>query len=321
MKKVVILFILAMLMLTACSQQATPTQTDSEMATKVAQILTNMPTATGQGPKGTTTTPGLPTLAVTATKPPANATQVSSPTVAPVATQAASATALPPTATATPEVKATATKPAPSNTPSGPTATQVAGDPRNNLGSPTWTDKMDNGNNWPTGTDPAGYTDIVFNDGFMELSGLQAIDGWRLTHKQFENAYLEMTVNSGACLPKDRYGLIVRVPNAAQANRGYMFVFTCDGSFAIRKWDGPSNTMSNLVNWKANAAIKKGANQVNRMGVKLDGSKLSMYANGVLVGEAEDATWSAGVFGIFAGAHESSEYTLKVDEVSYWELP
>jgi hypothetical protein len=318
MKKVVILIILAVLVLAACTQQATPTQTDSEMATKVAQILTNMPTATGQGPKSTSTTPGLPTIAVTATKPPADVTQAPSPTTA---APEATATQVPPTPTGTPEVTATATQPAPTNTPSGPTATTVAGDPRNNLGSPTWTDNMNNGNNWPTGTDPSGYTTIDFNNGFMELTGLQAIDGWRLTHKQFGDAYLEMTVNSGTCLPKDRYGVIVRVPNAALADRGYMFVFTCDGKFAIRKWDGPSNSMTNLVNWKANAAIKSGANQINRMGVKLEGSKLALYANGVLVGEAVDTTWSSGVFGIFAGAHESNEYTLKVDEISYWELP
>lgn len=316
MKKVVILIVLAILVLTACSQQATPTQTDSEMATKVAQILTNMPTATGQGPKSTSTTPGLPTIAVTATKPPADATQAPNPTAAApeaTATQAPSATPVPPTATAT--------QPAPSNTPSGPTATTVAGDPRANLGNPTWTDKMDNGNNWPTGTDPSGYTAIDFNNGLMELTGLQAIDGWRLTYKKFGDAYLEMTVDSGSCLPKDRYGVIVRVPNSSQANRGYLFVFTCGGNFAIRKWDGPSNAMTNLVNWKANAAIKSGANQTNRMGVKLEGSKLALYANGVLVGEAQDDTWSAGVFGIFAGSHESNEYTIKVDEISYWELP
>jgi hypothetical protein len=318
MKKVVILIILAVLVLTACAQQATPTQTDSEMATKVAQILTNMPTATGQGPKEATTSTCLPTIALTATKPPADATQVASPTkAAPAATAtlAPSDTPVPPTST--PE--ATATQPEATKTPSGPTATPVTGDPRNGLGNPTWTDNMDNGNNWPTGVDPAGYTTIDFNNGYMELTGLQSIDGWRLTHKSFANAYIEMTVNTGSCLPKDRYGLIARVPNAAKADRGYMFVFTCDGQFAIRKWDGPANVMTNLVNWKANAAIKSGANQTNRMGVMLVGSKLSLYANGVLVGEAQDSTWSEGVFGIFVGAHESSEYTVKVDSVSYWE--
>ncbi len=321
MKKVVILIVLAVLVLSACAQQATPTQTDSEMATKVAQILTNMPTATGQGPKDMPTTTSLPTLEITGTKPPADATLAPSETAAPVATQEPSATPVPPTATAAPEVTATATQAVPTQTPSGPTATPVTGDPRNGLGNPTWTDNMDNGNNWPTGVDPAGYTSIEFSNGFMELTGLQSIDGWRLTHKSFGDAYLEMTVNSGSCLAKDRYGLIARVPNAAQADRGYMFVFTCGGQFAIRKWDGPANTMTNLVNWKANAAIKSGANQTNRMGVMLVGSKLSLYANGVLVGEAQDSSWSEGVFGIFAGAHESNEYTVKVDSVSYWEQP
>jgi len=315
MKRVVIVMILAGLVLAACSQPVTPTASDSEMATKVAQVLTNMPTATGQGPKVTTTTPGIPTLAMTATKSAQTTPAGSATTAPPEPTQA-------PTQAATETVALpTATQPAPTQTPSAATATSVAGDPRSGLGNPTWTDNMDNGSNWPTGTDPAGYTEIDFQNGFMELTALQPIDGWRLTFKHFSNAYLEMTVDSGACLPKDRYGVIVRVPNSALADRGYMFSFTCDGKFAIRKWDGPANAMTNLINWKANAAIKSGANQTNRLGVKTDGSQLSIYANGVLLGQVEDSSWSEGVFGIFAGAHESDTYTIKVDQISFWDLP
>lgn len=312
MKRIAILILVTGLLLTACSQQATPTASDAEMATKVAQILTNMPTATGQSPKGATATAGLPTVAFTAT-------QTGSPTV-PVVT----ATPAPTKAAASPTaLVATATK-APvlvTATPSGPTPTGVAGDPRTTLGTPTWTDKMNDGNNWPTGADPAGFSEIVFENGFMELSALKPIDGWRLTFNKLTNVYLEMTVNSGSCLPKDRYGMIARVPSLTDANRGYLFGFTCDGKFSIRKWDGAANSMSNFIVWKTNAAINAGANKVNRLGVMMSGSKLSIYANGVLLGDVLDSTWLEGNFGIFAGAHESSTYTLKVDEISYWKLP
>lgn len=320
MKRIAVLILVTGLLLTACSQQATPTASDAEMATKIAQILTNMPSATGQGPKVTTATVGLPTVAVTMTKALASATQV--------ATLAASVTA--PAVSATPVVSATVTPTklaasptgrAASATPSGPTPTGVAGDPRTTLGKPTWTDAMNAGDNWPTGADPSGFTEIGFQNGFMELSALKPIDGWRLTFDKLTNAYIEMTVNSGSCLSQDRYGLIARVPSLTDANRGYLFGFTCDGKFSIRKWDGASNSMTNFIVWKTNAAINAGTNKVNRMGVMMNGNKLSIYANGVLLGDVLDNTWLEGNFGIFAGAHESTNVMFKVDELNYWKLP
>jgi hypothetical protein len=79
--------------------------------------------------------------------------------------------------------------------------------------------------------------------------------------------------------------------------------------------------MTNFIAWKTHAAINAGANKVNRLGVMMNGNKLSMYANGVLLGEVLDNTWLEGNFGIFAGAHESTKFTLKVDELDYWKLP
>jgi hypothetical protein len=321
MKRIVVLIILASLLLGACTQQATPTSTDSDLQTKVAQVLTNIPTATSGAPKAVTATAGLPTIAVSATQKPAEATKPAN--TATSAPAAATATVAPTQAASATVAAATsaATKPAATNTPGGPTATSPAGDPRAKLGSPTWTDKMDKSTNWPTGTDPSGFTSVEFVNGFMKLTSLKAIDGWRLTHESLANAYLEMTVNSGTCLPKDRYGVIVRVPNASEANRGYMVGFTCDGKFAIRKWDGVANSMTTFINWTANAAINAGSDKTNRLGLMMQGNKLSLYANGVLLKDVADNTWASGVFGIFAGAQESSSYTINVDEVDIWDLP
>lgn len=324
MKRIVsIIILIGILLLTACSQQATPKDSDPELETKVAQAMTNMPTVTSPAAKVITATPGLSTVTITpepveATKSGATVTgtvpaATLPPTLVPTQLTQAAPTATRPTATAT--------QPAATATPVTPTATFIAGDPRAKLGNPTWTDKMNSGENWPTGTDPAGNTSIAFQNGFMELTSLKPTDGWRLTIDKLTNAYLELTVNSGACLPKDRYGVVVRVPSTTDANRGYLLGFTCDGQYAIRKWDGTTKTMSNLISWKKNSAITAGANQTNRLGLMLQGSKLSLYANGTLLGEVSDASWTSGYFGIFAGAHESSQYTLKVDEVHYWKLP
>src|SRR5512143_3788454 len=84
-------FILIAILLSACGTSPTATVIDSEMATKVAQILTSMPASTFAAPKDLTPTAGLPTIAPTQPQPPQAPTQA--PTVQP--TQPA------PTATAT----------------------------------------------------------------------------------------------------------------------------------------------------------------------------------------------------------------------------
>lgn len=321
MKRTAPILLLLVVFLAACNQRTTPTVNDADMATKVAQILTNMPTSTGQAPKTVTATMRLPSvtpvLVQNTTEAPKTATPTKEATATPLApTETLAATQ--PIASATAAATLTATKAATQTLPA-PTATLNASDPKSTLGNPTWTDSLNSGGNWPTGTDPAGYTRVDFQDGFMLFTALKPVDGWRLTFKRLSDAYLEMTVNTGNCLPKDRYGVIVRVPSASDANQGYLFGFTCDGKFAIRKWDGEANNMTTFINWKANPAINSGANKTNRLGVKMAGNKLSLYANGILLDSIQDSTWLEGNFGIFAGAHESAEYSLKVDEISYWD--
>jgi len=311
MKRIVALVIIAML-LSACGTRITPTISDAEMATKVAQILTSMPTATGGAKDLTSPTAPLPTVAPTK----AQATQA--PTLAPTkaATQppAATVTVPAPTATATkvpPTPKPTATR--------GPTATLVPGDPRNSLGQPSWTDTMATSDNWPTGEDAAGFTNVDFSNGAMQLTALKPADGWRMsTAESLTDFYLEITVNTGTCTGKDRYGVIFRVPAKENPDQGYLVDFTCDGKYGLRKWDGPENTMEALTLWKANAAIKSGANQTNRLGVLVNGTKITIYANGVKLTEVTDIGYKSGFFGVSAAAIDSRKYTVNIDRVDYW---
>lgn len=309
MKRLSVLFLIAIL-LSACGAKATATISNSEMATKVAQILTTMPTATGGAvPKDLTPTTGLPTIAPTKAQPTQAATQA--PTQAPTQpAPTATATFVPPTATPT-KVPPTATQ--------GPTATLVSGDPRSSLGNPTWVDKMANSDNWPTGEDTAGFTSIDFKNGTLLLTALKPADGWRIAvSDKLVDFYLEETINTGACSGRDRYGLIFRVPVKSNPDQGYLAAFTCDGKYSLRKWDGPNEAMIPLTAWKASPYIKSGANQANRLGVMVKGSKITLYANGTPLADVTDASYKSGFFGLFAGAINSATYTVTVDEVDYW---
>lgn len=325
MKKWIALICLLVLVLSACST-ATPTETDTQIATKVSQILTNMPTATKPGAQIVTATLAptqASTKAISTQAPAASATPAAVTSVATTAPTAAAATATKPAASATPSPTTAAT--AAPTTPVTPSATLPASDPRGTLGKSSWKDAMDNGNNWPTGDDPSGYTAIDFKDGQMIFTGKQAVDGWRLTLPSAANFYLEMTVKAEKCQTNDRWGMVVRVPNLAAANQGYLFGVNCNGAFALRKWDGstlPKGTMTTLMDWKVNKAIEAGAGKSNRLGFMAKGSRISLYANGILLGEVTDAAFTAeGYFGVFAGAHTSSSLTIQVDEMTLWELP
>ena len=310
MKKM-IAALFALFLLAGCGGlfQPMPTPNEDTIATQVAAILTTMPTATEDA--GLQPTQPLPTIPPTET--PLLPTETTEPTqVQPSPTEPpALPTETPmPTPTATPQPTATiAFTPSPN-------------DPVARLGPASWTDNMDKDNNWPMGSDK--FTEISFSDGVMFLTGLTTTDGWRLTWTELTNFYLEMTFQTGNCSANDRYGMIVRVPESRNPDRGYLAGLSCDGKVSLRRWDatvGARGEMFNLIPWTAKAAVKAGANQTNRLGLMAIGDRLILYVNGELVGEARDNTFSKGYFGVFVGARDTENFTIKVDQVRYWENP
>ncbi|MFU8826261.1 MAG: family 16 glycoside hydrolase [Brevefilum sp.] len=208
--------------------------------------------------------------------------------------------------------------PAPADTPQPtPTATLAETDPALTLGSPDWVDNMNNDDNWPTGF--SEYSAIAFSDGFLKLTALSAVDGWRVTWPTIDDFYLEATLQTPDCSGNDHYGLMFRVPADSQAGKGYLFGITCDGRYGLRRWDG--TVMHFPVNWTAHNAIIKGENVVNKLGVMAQGQNLALYINGQKVQEIADANYLEGKFGFFVGGTNVEDLTLWVDQVRYWTQP
>lgn len=328
--------LLLLVSLTACSLPArstqpqepgsaeTPTLSVDEMQTQISQMLTIMPTNTGQPQGEATATQALPTVAVeTAT--PEDGDQGALPQATATTAPEAADTEPAPQATATTAPAATTAPTATATVPSGPTATLAPGDPRSRLGGATSTDHMDNANTWvwPTGSDK--YTRATFGSGVQSITALTGTDGWRLANpagREFKNLYLEATIRLGACSGSDHYGLIARVPVLEEPDQGYLFTVTCDGRYSLRRWNaevGTKGEMRWLVNWTATPAIQTGSNKVNRIGLWAYGNRLILYANGQLLTEVQDSTYPSGYFGVVVGADNTDDLTIQVDEMSYWE--
>ncbi|GAB4520667.1 MAG: hypothetical protein Fur0018_00390 [Anaerolineales bacterium] len=185
------------------------------------------------------------------------------------------------------------------------------------LGNPTWVDAMDKATYWYL-VDTAN-TVFAIKDGALEMTAKTpgAADEWGLAqYTAVDDFYLEVDFKTGdACTGLDRYGVIVRAP---KPDRGYVFGFSCDGRFRLYQWDGDSYT--GLQEWRAHPAIRTGPGQTNTLGIWVKGKQFKLYANGQLLGSAEDATFDKGQFGVFIASGESPKFKVRVEETRYWEL-
>jgi len=282
MKAMMLILLGSAIALAGClPQPATPVNLDDLVATSVSGTLT------AEAP--------LPTVpaAVTDTPPPA-ATEV--PTLAPPSDTPSA------TATASPTIA----------------PTSVSGDPVTALGQPTWRDTFDSGSGWNIGED--SFTEAEIEDGKLILTGFSTADGWRLTWPEVEDVYLEATTRTRTCQGSDEYGLMFRAPDIHEADRGYLFGFTCDGRYFLRSWDGED--MNTLIGSTTVAAIQAGSDRTNRIGVWSEGDEISLYANGTLLMKISDDTFpNKGGFGYFIGARKTPEFTIESSEIAYWSLP
>jgi hypothetical protein len=285
---------LTLFMLVACTMPASKglTAVPTVAYTQAVQtVVANLTTTPGTTPQATALpTPVQETKALT-----------EEPTDTPV----------PPTATT--KVKATATPAASPEVSSNPS------DPATGLANPDWHEGFDGTGSWYTYQDE--FIRFQAQGNKLEMIAYQANNrnGWALAPQLVSGKfYVEMTATFGdACKGADRFGLMLSP--VSSADKGYLFGISCEGKYVLWNWDG--TRMTNLVNWTASNQIQSGTNKTNRIGIRVDGNKLSLYSNGNLLTDLTDKTYAKLYFGIFIGSVETTRFTVQVSGMSYWSLP
>ena len=275
----------------ACVATTTPVSEDA-VKTEVARQLTSLAVLTQAGgtPLGPAENGGmspdeLPTVTPTGSPPPS----------------------------ATPTVTATIT--------TTPSFTPPAGDPRLTLGSPNYRTDFPDGTNWYLFDDSDVSFAVVDHKMVMTAKNANAFDSWTLTAWKLTNYYLEMTATPDTCSGRDRYGLVVGVPYPAN-NPSYLMRFSCDGYYSFGFFDSSlDNKFHYLADWTPSTRILAGAGQTNRMGFKAEGTHLILYANGHYLTDVSEPSFGEGRFGLFVGAVNTANFTVRVSEVAYWNLP
>lgn len=220
---------------------------------------------------------------------------------------------------ATPEPAQTSTQTAtPAST---ATSTVSPTDPREFLGNPTHVDTIDTGSSF--GLSGKSYEDdytlIRVENGQLILTSKYAtgFSGWRTDGTKLKDAYIEAPMHVGDCSGNDTYGLVYRSPDFV---KGYWFELTCEGGWSFGYWNG-DEYINLKVGSNDNGAILTGSNQTNRVGAMVSGNSHKLYVNGQLIAEVQDSTFTeAGSYGAVIAAYNTPNFTVSIDEFSYWTL-
>ena len=193
--------------------------------------------------------------------------------------------------------------------------TMIPEDPKLQLGEPDWQDNFNDGDNWSLYEDE--FVRFRVRDEVLIMTAFDDIgrDSWMLTWAEPENYYMEVTAAPETCDGFDRYGIIFRT----DASVGYLYGFSCDGQYSLRRWNGES--FKTLVEWTSSTFVLPGTDQMNRMGLLVEDDQFSLYANGNLLEEVSDDTYPDGGIGLFIASKETDDFKVQVSEVAYWELP
>lgn len=255
-------------------------------------------------------------------EPTATATEIILPTDTP--TEAPTETPTPSlTPSQTPEPSETLE---PSETPENTaTPTEPPFDPAEQYGAPTLFDSMDSDRNW---AGSGGLPDdenirLALGGGNLHVTGKKAEwDTWWFTSTVAGDLFIQIEVNNGNCSGKQEYGLILRGPASAGAEaRGYIFTFSCDGSYRLDRLDDTAPYIkTELIGWTESDHINSGANKTNTLSIRMVSDDITLYANGHILEELDDGRFASGRFGLFVNASSPGNYNYDVDELSYWDL-
>lgn len=292
--------------------------------------------------------PGVqaPTAIIPATEAPA----IAAPTDTLVPTQPPTPTAPPPVVGAAPvqeAVQATATPtatpvpptPEPQAAAAQPTATQPAPaavattaitfDPDTTYGKPTYENPMQVAN---LGEWAQAETKLLpnnrnirlrFKDGELYVTGKRlGFSTWWFSYHTLSDAYIEMTFETEKCSGDDAYGIIFRgPPHLAGISYGYVVSFTCSGKLWVYRLDDASPwEAETLIEPMEVYAIRSGKDEQNVIGVRAEGERFTIYANGVQIAEVEDDHFEKGRVGVFVRAARPDAYTYRLTNFAYWNL-
>jgi hypothetical protein len=158
-------------------------------------------------------------------------------------------------------------------------------------------------------------TSAEVTDGEYIIKADGAYFNWGLNEKaKHADAVLEVDATQTDKSQENFFGLVCR---ANKDGEGYYFIVGSDGYFRIAKRE--KKEFTSLVDWSYTTAVLAGKT-TNHLAAICAGDYLALYANGELLAEANDSTFSEGIAGLTAGAYEKTKVSATFDDLKLWEV-
>ena len=199
------------------------------------------------------------------------------------------------------------------------TATKDPSDPAQQLGAPAWTEDF-SGSSSPWDFD---YEQATFetSNGALNLRAKANPNwhSWYVSSPKLKNAYVEANIQMSNCSGMDRFGLAVRASSDGQ--QFYFMGITCDGQWGFYRMATDVN-INEILGYRSAEALSEGLDEPHRIGIWMKGSSFTFYIDGKEVGTASDSTLTnEGYTGFLIVFSNNPSFTVKVDELKYWNVP
>lgn len=208
---------------------------------------------------------------------------------------------------------------------STPTSTATASptpepdDPAQQLGSPAWTyDFNGSSSPWDFDSDQATFNT---NNGTLNMTAKANANwhSWYVSSPRLQNAYVEATIEMSTCSGQDRFGLAVR--SSSDGQQFYFLTITCSGQWGFFLME-PDVNISQIIGYQPAAPLSDRPNSPHRVGIWMKGSSFTLYIDGEEVGTASDSTLTGdGYTGFLIAYANNPGFTVRVDELKYWNIP
>ena len=209
----------------------------------------------------------------------------------------------------------------PTETPSEtPTSTPDIDDPARKLGQPAWTYDF-SGDTSPWDNVDTAQASFNTATGFLNLTAKANANwhSWYLSAPTLRNAYVEATIQMTACSGLDRFGLAVR--GSSDGQQFYFLAVTCDGRWGLFRMEENVN-INTISGYQEAEPLTTGLTDPHRVGIWMQGNNLTVYIDGFEVGNASDSTLQdAGYTGFLIAFTNTPGFTVKVDQLKYWNVP
>ncbi len=80
--------------------------------------------------------------------------------------------------------------------------------------------------------------------------------------------------------------------------------------------------MTRIQDWTSHPALLSGSDHTQRVAVWTNGNLIRLYANGELLKELYDSTYTEeGLFGVFISSAVTTNFEARLTEFLYWNAP